>query len=178
MISLRKIRKKTTMVATVILGCLAGSSCFTISYTTTGAKIPDNAKTYSVQFVENQALNVEPGLSQQVTEALKDYMQSNSKLVLVNGVGDIDFETVISDYESNKPIAIVDGDAASKNRFTITLKVKMTCDVDPSLDFEGTFSRYEDYSASEGFSSKKEEMTKNILDLLMEDIFKKAFVKW
>jgi hypothetical protein len=178
MMSIRKIWNKTAVVAAIIAGSLTGSSCFTISYSTTGAKIPDKAKTYSVQFVENHALNVEPGLSQQVTEALKDYMQSNSQLVLINGVGDIDFEAAITNYETNKPIAIVNGDEAAKNRFTITLKVKMTCDVEPDLDFESTFSRYEDYSAGDDFSSIKEELTKEILDLLMDEIFKKAFVKW
>ena len=148
-----------------------------MKYSTTGASIPVEAKTFSVQYVENQARTVEPGLSQQVTDGLKDYVQSNSTLILVTGSGDIDFEAVITGYDF-KPVAIVSGDEAAKNRFTISIKVRFTCDVKPELDFESSFSRYEDYSSSSDFESVKTELTENMLVLLMEDIYKRAFVNW
>jgi hypothetical protein len=166
------------LLATLTLCCLVLYSCFRMSYSTTGASIPVEAKTFSVQYVENQARTVEPGLSQKVTEALKDYIQDNSSLILVNGMGDIDFEAVITTYDPDKPVSIVAGDEAAKNRFTMGIKVKFTCDVKPELDFESSFSRYEDYSSSSNFSSVKEDLTEQILDLLLEDIYKRAFVNW
>jgi hypothetical protein len=161
----------------VVICSIISTSCFKMNYSTTGASIPVEAKTFSVQYVENQARTVEPGLSQQVTDGLKDYVQSNSSLRLVNGTGDIDFEAVISGYDF-KPVSIVSGDEAAKNRFTISIKVKFTCDVKPELDFESNFSRYEDYSSTSDFESVKTDLTDKMLELLMEDIYKRAFVNW
>jgi hypothetical protein len=89
----------------------------------------------------------------------------------------MDFEGVISGYAVT-PTAIVSGDEAAKNRFTITLKVKFTCDVNPDLDFESSFSRYEDYDATMDFEQAKATYTDDLLALLVEDIFNKAFANW
>jgi hypothetical protein len=164
----------------IILGicCSLCNSCFKMSYSTTGASIPLEAKTVSVQYFENMARNVEAGLSQQVTDALKDYIQNNTSLILVTGNGDINFEGAITGYEPGKPVAITSGDEASKNRFTITLRVKVTCDVKPELDFESSFSRYEDYLSTRDFEDVKSVATESIMKLLIEDIFNRAFVNW
>jgi hypothetical protein len=171
--------KLSTMLA-IGFCCLISNSCFKMSYSTTGASIPVEAKTFSVQYVENMARTVEPGLSQQVTDKLKDYIQNNSNLTLVTGsqIGDIDFEAVISNYEPNRPVAIVSGDEAAMNRFTVAIKVKFTCNVKPELDFESSFSRYEDYSSNSDFENVKTELTEKMLELLMDDIYKRAFVNW
>jgi hypothetical protein len=97
---------------------------------------------------------------------------------LVTGTGNIDFEGAITSYQPNKPVAIVAGDQAAKNRFTITIKIKFTCDVKPELNFESSFSRYEDYSSSSDFENVKTELTDEIMKLLIEDIFNRAFVNW
>jgi hypothetical protein len=153
-------------------------SCFTIKYNSKGGSIPLEAKTFSVQYVENQARTVEPGLSQQVTDAFKEYIQKNTNLIMVSGTGDIDIEAVISEYDPNKPVSVVAGDLAAKNRFTLALKVKFTCDVNPDLDFESSFSRYRDFSSESNFESVKTELTDEMLEELMEDVYKKAFVNW
>lgn len=160
----------------VVLLSLLTTSCFSVKYSATGATPP--GKTFSVQFVENQARNVEPGLSQQFTNAIKDYIQNNSRLVLVNGTGDNDFEVVITGYEPSTPTTIVAGDEAAQNRFTITIKVRYTCNVNPDMDFESSFSRSETYSVDPGYESVKAELTDKMIELLMEDIYKKAFVNW
>jgi len=166
------------VLAALMLPVLLCYSCFKMSYSTTGASIPAAAKTYSVQYVENQARIVEPGLSQQVTEALKDYIQSNSSLIYVNQNGDIDFEAVITGYDPSTPATVVAGDVAAQNKFTITVKVKFTCNVDPELDFESSFSRYKLYNVEEGFERVKDDNTTEILNLILEDIYKRAFVNW
>ena len=152
------------------------SSCFTIRYSTTG--VSKITGTVSVQYFENMARTVEAGLSQQVTDDLKDYLQSNSNLTLVTTTGDYDFEGSITTYEPNKPVAITAGDEAAKNRFTIGIKVKFTSNANPDMSYENTFSRYEDYSSNTDFETVKEDLTKEILKLLIEDIFNRAFVNW
>lgn len=161
----------------VAVCCFSGSSCFTMKYSTTGASIPTEAKTVSVQYFENLARNQEAGFNQRVTDALKDYIQANSSLILINGSGDVDFEGAITGFDV-RPAAIVSGDQAATNRFTITLKVKFVCVVKPELNFESSFSRYEDYDSRMDYETAKATYTDDILKLLIEDIFNKAFVNW
>lgn len=165
-------------LAALLTACLFLASCFSINYSTKGGYIPPEAKTFSVQYIENQARIVEPNLSQELTDKLKDYLQGNTTLTLVNRDADIDFEAVITTYEPDKPVAITSGDEAAKNRFTIGVKVKMTCVVKPEIDFEGSFSRFEDYSSSENFESLRADLTTKMLELILDDIYKKAFVNW
>src|SRR4030042_3848404 len=123
--------------------------CFTFSLTTKDASIPTEAKTVSVQYFQNMARIVEPVLSQQITDDFKDYIQGNTKLTMVNGAGDLDFEGSITGYEV-KPISIT-SEEASQNRFTITVNVRYTCSVKEEMDFEASFSRYEDFGSTQNF---------------------------
>jgi len=130
-----------------------------------------------VQFFENRAPLIEATLSQQLTDALKDYIQANSRLILVNGVGDLDFEGEITGYDS-RPSSISAGDVAANSRFTITLKVRYTNSFDSSKVWEMSFSRFEDYPNSQSFEEAQAAYTEDILKLLIEDIYNKAFVNW
>lgn len=171
--------RKISLITVVAAVCLLSVSCFSVRYSSTGGSMPEGAKTFSVQFVENQARLVEPGLSQQVTNELKDYIRNNARnLVMVNTTGDLDFEATITGYEPSTPTTVVAGDEASQNKFTITIKVKYTCNVDPDLDFETSFSRFKVYNVSAGFESVKEQLTREILDEIYDDIYKRAFVNW
>jgi len=148
-----------------------------MKYSTTGASIPLEAKTVSVQIFENLTRSQEAGLNQQITDKLKDFIQTNTQLLIINGTGDIDFEGAITGFGVT-PTAIVSGDEAAQNRFTITLKVKFICEVKPEMDFESSFSRYEDYDANIDFETAKASYMDDLLDLLIEDVFNKAFANW
>jgi len=169
-------RKRIVAGALLFMVSWLAQSCFTFSLTTKDASIPLEAKTISVQYFQNMARIVEPVLSQQITDDFKDYIQGNTKLILINGSGDLDFEGSITGYEV-KPVSIT-SEQASQNRFTITVNVRYTCSVKEDMDFESSFSRYEDFSSTANFEDVKAELTENIVKLLIEDIFNKAFVNW
>ncbi len=153
-------------------------SCFSVKYSMKGGSMPSGVRTFSVQYVENQARIVEPGLSQQVTDALKDYMQRNTNLIMVNNNADIDFKSVIVGYEPSTPATIVAGDQAAQNKFSITVKVKYSCNVDPELDFENSFNRYKLYNVESDFENVRADLTEEIINEILDDIFKKAFANW
>jgi hypothetical protein len=161
----------------IIMLLISQYSCFTMKYSTTGASIPVEARTVSVQFFENRAPLVEATLSQRITDALKDYIQANSRLILVNGTGDLDFEGEITGYDS-RPTSITAGDVAANSRFTITVKVRYANSFDSSKDWELSFSRFEDYPYDQSFEEAQAAYTDDILKLLIEDIYNKAFVNW
>jgi hypothetical protein len=170
------MKNKLTYGAIIML-LISQYSCFTMKYSTTGASIPVEARTVSVQFFENRAPLVEATLSQRITDALKDYIQANSRLILVNGTGDLDFEGEITGYDS-RPTSITAGDVAANSRFTITIKVRYANSFDSSKDWELSFSRFEDYPYDQSFEEAQAAYTDDILKLLIEDIYNKAFVNW
>ncbi|OFY59981.1 MAG: hypothetical protein A2V50_00705 [Bacteroidetes bacterium RBG_19FT_COMBO_42_10] len=148
-----------------------------ISYSFTGASISPEVKTVSVQYFQNRADLVQPGLSQYITDALIDKCKAQTNLGLVNGTGDVDFEGEISNYNTS-PLTVAADAQAATNRFTISVRVKFTNAVDPELSYDQTFSRYADYDSSLDLAQVEKELSEDIVELLVEDIFNKAFVNW
>jgi hypothetical protein len=148
-----------------------------MSYSFTGASISPLVKTISIQYIQNRANLVQPGLSQYITDALIDKCKSQTNLRFINGIGDANFEGEITDYNT-RPLTVAADARAATNRFTITVKVKYTNAIDPDLSFDQTFSRYEDYDSNLDLSQVEKDLSNRIIDLIIEDIFNKAFVNW
>ena len=148
-----------------------------MNYSFTGASIPPELETVSVQHFENRALIINPSLSRDMTEALKDMFQSRTRLQLTNDIGDADFIGVIENYRS-APQAIQADEQASLERLTITVRVTYNNTADPELNFETSFSRYEDYDARIGLEAVEADLVKKIVAQITEDIFNRAFVNW
>ncbi len=142
-----------------------------------GADINPAIQTVSVQYFNNRAMRVEPSLSQKFTDALKAYMESNTKLRLVNTLGDVDFSGEITNYDIQS-VAISAGDVAAKTRFTITIRVKYTNSLNPDDSYDTNFSRYRDFESTKDFSQVEAALTEEIIDEIIEQIFNKAFVNW
>jgi len=155
---------------TIINGCK-------ISYSFSGASISPAVKTFSVQYFQNRASLVQPGLSQLITNTLIDKCRSQTNLNYLNGIGDANFEGEITDYNT-KPYTVAANARAASNRFTITVKVKFTNVIDPDLSFDQSFSRYEDYDSNLDLSQVEGELSEKIVEAIVEDIFNQAFVNW
>jgi len=153
------------------------TSCFSVKYSASGANISPDIKSVSVQYFPNRATLVNPQLSQLFTEALRSKMRSQTSLVVKNDGGDVNFEGEITSYDT-RPMAITSDESPAKTRLTITIRVKYTNDIDPTQNFEQSFSRFDDYDSNKNFSSVESTLVTGILDLLTEDIFNKAFVNW
>ncbi len=148
-----------------------------ISYSFSGASISPDVKTISIQYFQNRASLVQPQLSRNLTDALIDKCKAQTNLSFINGIGDVNFEGEISDYNT-RPLTVSADAQAATNRFTITVKVKFTNAVDPTLSYEQSFSRYEDYDSAFSLGDVEDSLSEKIIELLVEDIFNKAFVNW
>ena len=146
-------------------------------YSFSGASIPAEAKTVSVDYFPNHAQLVNPLLSNNFTNALRDAMTNQTTLDMVESGGDLSFEGEITDYKTS-PVAITSGQTAAMNRLTVTVKVRFSNRFDETKDFEQSFSRYEDYPSDQDLNSVQESLTATIIDQLVEDIFNKALVNW
>ena len=151
-----------------------GHSCGIYSFS--GASIPAEAKTVSVDYFPNHAQLVNPLLSDNLTNALRDAMTNQTTLDVIETGGDLAFEGEITDYKTT-PVAIT-GQTAAMNRLTITVKVRFSNRIDDTKDFEQSFSRYEDYPSDQDLNSVQESLTSTIIEQLVEDIFNKALVNW
>ncbi len=148
-----------------------------ITYSFSGASISPAVKTISVQYFQNRANLVQAGLSQYITDALIDKCKAQTSLSFINALGDVNFEGEITDYNT-RPLTVAADAQAATNRFTITVKVKFTNAIQPDLSYDQSFSRYEDYNSNLNLSSVEKDLSNKIVDLLIEDIFNKAFVNW
>lgn len=153
------------------------SSCFTLHYDMKGGADTGSAETVSVQYFNNRAMRVEPSLSQNFTDAMKEYMEGNTKLRVVNTIGDVDFSGEITDYKISS-VAISAGDLPAKTRFTIAIRVKYSNALNPEGDFDSSFSRFREFDSTTDFSSVEASLSEEIIEEIIEQIFNKAFVNW
>jgi hypothetical protein len=162
-------------VALLIAIAVLFSGC-KVSYSFSGAST-QGLKTFSIQYFQNRAPVVQPGLSQALTDGLIDKCKAQTNLKYITSPGDANFEGEISDYNTRPQAVAADAQAAT-NRFTISVRIKYTNAVNPELNFEQTFSRYEDYSSNLDLSAVEKDLSDKIVENLVEDIFNQAFVNW
>jgi hypothetical protein len=166
--------KSILVIAAVVCFLIALTGC-SVKYSFSGASISPQVK--SVSYFQNRASLVQPGLSQGLTNALIDKCKAQTSLSIVNGIGDVSFEGEITDYNT-RPLTVSANERAAMNRFTITVKVKFSNSVEPNLSFDQSFSRYQDYDSNFNLSDVEKKLVDEIVGLLVEDIFNKAFVNW
>lgn len=174
MILTHKILRIFTFAFMLTLISLQGCK---VKYSFSGVVIDPAITTCSVQYFPNRAPLVQAQLSQRFTDALKDRIQGQTRLTLINGVGDVDFTGEIRNYET-RPTAITGDETAALNRLSITVRVKYTNFADNALSFDSSFTRFEDYESTKDLSQVEDELINLILEQLIEDIFNRAFVNW
>jgi len=154
------------------------TGCGILSVSFTGGTVNPNAKTVYVATFPNNASLVNPNLSQEFTSALKDRIQNQTPLTIVNTKNaDYSFDGAITGY-SISPIALQSNDIAAMNRLTITVRVTFKNKFEESLNFEQSFSRYSDYASNLNFTGIESGLMQEIVSAITEDIFNKAFVNW
>ena len=171
-----KLNLQTIIIALSILLFLL-VNC-RVSFRFTGGSVNPNAKTVYVATFPNHASLINPNLSSEFTTALKDRIQSQTPLTIVDSKNaDYVFEGSITNY-SISPTALQGNDVAAMNKLTISVRVIFKNIYDESLNFEQTFSRYSDYPITQPFSTFEAGLMQEIVSDLTEDIFNKAFVNW
>lgn len=155
---------------------LASVGC-TLQISLSGASIPENLNTFSVQYINNRAPLVNPNLSQTLTEGLKDRIQNESRLQMVVENGDIDFSGNITNYQT-QPMAVKADAVSAQTRLSVTVKIQCRNMKDPKKDWQQSFTAYQDYDSENNLSDVEEELVKLIVEELTENIFNKSFADW
>ena len=161
----------------ILIFCFLLSFALVGCYSFSGASIPPNIKTFSVEFFPNRATLVNPTLSSEFTDALRSYISSRSSLRISEGNPDIEISGEIVNYTLTPMAAQADAQAALQ-RFTITVKVNFANNVNTSASFSQNFSGSRDFDSSRDFFDIEAQLVKEILDEMIDGIFMKAFGDW
>lgn len=157
-------------VLTIMIGCGA--------YSFTGISIDSNTKTFQVNYFQNNAALIEPGIERDFTLALQDLILNQTNLDLVKSNGDIIYEGEIVEYRI-APTTATANNTAAQNRLTITVNVRFINTNDEEADFEKRFSFFYDYSGSEQLvGAQKTTAITEIYERLTQDIINASLANW
>ena len=166
--------KKTVLI--VLLAMLA-VSCSIVKYSFTGTSIQPDVKTITIPYVEYKALRVNPSLSNDLTEALKEKFRKLTSLEEVDMDGDLELVCEITGYDV-KATAVTANEQAAQNRLTVTVKASFTNRKYPEDDVDKTFSAYEDFDATMSLDAVESSLCETIIEKIVEDIFNATVAQW
>jgi len=146
-------------------------------YSFTGADT-GSAETFQVNFFQNNADLVEPGIDRIFTNSLQDLILNQTSLNLTNTNGDLIFEGEITQFYIS-PMSATAENTAAQNRLTISVNVRYYNTLEPEKDFENRFSFYYDYPAqTQLVGAALETALDEIYTRLTQDIFNAALTDW
>lgn len=145
-------------------------------YSFTGGDTGD-AETIQIDYFPNNAMLVEPSVSQKFTDALRDLFTRQTNLSLTTNNGDLYFEGEVTDYRVI-PITATADQKAAQNRLTITVRVRYYNKIEEDKDFEKTFSFYSDFGANQQLTSVLDGALDEIFERITQDIFNASVGNW
>lgn len=146
-------------------------------YNFTGAK-PIDAKTYQVNYFQNNADIIEPGIERTFTLKLQELIQNQTNLNLTNTNGDLVYEGEIVEYRIT-PMQATAAQTAAQNRLTVGVMVRFSNKNKETDNFEKRFSFYFDYDGSTQLvGSALTSALDEIFERITQDIFNESLAKW
>lgn len=147
-------------------------------YSFTGTNIQSDVKTIQIDYFPNNAILIEPSLSQEFTIRLQDLFLQQTNLSLVKAGGDLQFEGEITGYKIN-PMTATAQQTAAQNRLTITVNVRFFNNKFEEDNFERSFSHYYDFPADAQLTGGiLDDAFNEIIERITQDIFNASVAKW
>jgi hypothetical protein len=155
------------------------SSCKVYSFK--DVSIPKEIKTIRVSYIENKARFIDPQLSPQLTDKLKQKLNNQTSLTQVQGEeADYDVSGYVSEY--NVTTSGVSQQQAATNRLTVTVHIifrnRLNEQKIGTPDFETDVTRNFDFSASLSISDAEAQLTSTIVSNMTDEIFNRLFSNW
>ena len=146
-------------------------------YSFTGADT-GNAETFQVNYFQNTATLVEPGIDRDFTNSLRDLITNQTNLNLVRNNADLVYEGEITDYRIS-PTTATANNTAAQNRLTIAVQVRFINRKKEDADFDKRFTFFYDYNGTAQLTgSQKTTAINAIFERITQDIFNASFSDW
>lgn len=175
-------RVKTNLSRPIALGLLSlfivlFSGC-SISYKFNGANI-NYQTTHSISIADfpNNAPLVNPTLSNNLSEGIRDLYQRQTRLQVLSKGGDLELEGEIVGYDITQG-AISTDSYASESKLTIRVSVHFTNNVNPEESFDKTYSAYQTFEASRLLTDVQDELCAIMIQEIAENIYNDTVAKW
>ena len=173
------MKLKTNIKLIALLSFLFFALCFaTCKYSTKDTSpIPTEVKTFRVNYLENKARYVNPTITPQVTEKLKQKIIGQTRLRQTNGDdAHYDISGYLSDYSvTTSGIA---NQSASTNRLNVSFHLVFKNTLDPTKDFEADVTNNYDFNAQKTLTDEEPLVINDIVKNLVDGIFNKIFSNW
>lgn len=156
---------------------LIASSC-SVKYSLTGASIGPETKTFQVNYFQNNAPLIEPGIERDFTNKLIDLLINQTSLELVKSNGDLTYEGEIFEYRIS-PTTATANNTAAQNRLTVGVNIRFYDKNDSEADFEKRFSFYYDYPGNvQLIGGQRDTALDEIFERITQDVFNASLAKW
>lgn len=163
------------IIAFSIAISLVVNSCGVYNLTGTGQI---DAETFQVNYFQNNAELIEPGIERTFTLELQDIIQSQTNLNLTSEGGDLLYEGEIVEYRITPMTATADQRAA-QNRLTIAIMVRFVNRKKEDDNFEKRFSFFYDFDANQQLvGSQLTTALDVIFERITQDVFNESLAKW
>ena len=160
----------------LVIVLFLGFTACKVTYSFTG--LTETPETFQVNFFQNNANLVEPGLDILFTNTLQDIIQNQTSAQLVNSGGEVIYEGEITEYRI-APMTATAQNTAAQNRLTISVNVRYINTKDEEKDFETRFSFFFDYGDNEQLiGGLKDEAHEVIFERLTQDIINASLADW
>ena len=171
----RAIRGQYLIVVCAIL-CLF-SSC-SISYKFDGANI-NYQTTHSISIADfpNNAAMVNPTLSNNLSEGIRDLYQRQTRLQILRKGGDLELEGEIVGYDLTQGAISADS-YASESKLTIRVTVHFTNNINPEESFDKTYTAYQTFDSSKLLNDVQDDLCATMITEIAENIYNDTVAKW
>ena len=172
-------RKKTLKHLKILATLLLLTICYSckVNYSFSGISISPETKTFQVNYFQNNAPLIEPGLDRQFRTALQDLILNQTNLDLVTSGADLTYEGEIVEYRVS-PMTATAQNTAAQNRLTISVQVRFYDKKNPDNDIDQRFSFFYDYDGSTQLDTVKAAAFEEIFERLTQDIINATLAKW
>ena len=139
--------------------------------------IPQEITTFRVNYLENKARYVNPALTPQVTEKLKQKIIGQTRLRQTNSDdAHYDIGGYLTDYSVTT--TGISNQNASTNRLNVSFLLIFKNALDQTKDVEVEITRNYDFDARKTIDQAQAELVPEIIKNLVDEIFNKIFSNW
>jgi hypothetical protein len=139
--------------------------------------IPQDVKTFRVNYIENKARYINPQLSPQLTDKLRQKITGQTRLTGVQtDEAHYDISGQVTGYTVTT--AGVSNQQAATQRLTVTVHINFKNNLDPTKNFEADVSRNFDYSAQLTITQAEAQLNETIIKNMVDEIFNRIFSNW
>jgi len=167
---------KARLIIPLLASLLLLSGC-KITYSFSGTSIQADVNSITINFIEYRAPRVNPSLSNDLTEAIRNQFRRMTSLEQVDMDGDMELSGQITGYEVTAAAVTAD-EVAARNKLTVTVKIQFTDKKHPEENFDKSFSAYSEYDSTNTLDAVESSLCAEIIEKLVEDIFNASVAQW